>query len=109
MDSRTILIASWLRGEATMSELCDGQGISRKTGYKWLERYREAGVAGLIERSRARHTQTRRVEAATAEAVLALRRTRPTWGPEEAAGATARGPARGELACGEHAERSAEA
>jgi putative transposase len=83
MDSRTILIASWLRGEATMSELCDGQGISRKTGYKWLERYREAGVAGLIERSRARHTQARRVEAATAEAVLALRRARPTWGPKK--------------------------
>jgi putative transposase len=83
MDSRTILIASWLRGEATMSELCDGQGISRKTGYKWLERYREAGVAGLIDRSRARHTQARRVEAATAEAVLALRRARPTWGAKK--------------------------
>jgi len=83
MDSRTIFIASCLRGEATVRELCAGHGISRKTGYKWLERYREAGLAGLIERSRARQTQAGRIDAATAEAVLELRRARPTWGPKK--------------------------
>jgi transposase InsO family protein len=83
MDSRTIFIASCLRGEATMSELCECHGISRKTGYKWLERYREAGLAGLLDRSRARHTQARRIDAAVADAVLELRRARPTWGPKK--------------------------
>ena len=30
-----------------ISELCQRYGVSRKTGYKWLQRYRKEGVAGL--------------------------------------------------------------
>lgn len=37
----------------TMTELCARYGISRNTGYKWLERYRAHGVRGLLEHSRA--------------------------------------------------------
>jgi transposase InsO family protein len=36
-----------------MTELCARYGISRNTGYKWLERYRAHGVRGLLEHSRA--------------------------------------------------------
>ncbi len=36
-----------------ISELCPRYGVSRKTGYKWLQRYRKEGVAGLQDRSRA--------------------------------------------------------
>ncbi len=43
-----------------MTALCEEFGISRKTGYKWLERYRERGVAGLEERSRAPRAHGRR-------------------------------------------------
>jgi putative transposase len=82
MDSRTMLIAARLRGEEPMSQLCARHGISRKTGYKWVERYRESGVAGLADRSSARHTQATRIDAAAA-AVLRLRRERPTWGPKK--------------------------
>jgi len=32
--------------------LCKRFGISRKTGYKWLKRYREAKESGLRDRSR---------------------------------------------------------
>lgn len=55
--------------------------MSRKTGYKWLERYRRDGIAGLGERSRAPHTHPQLVTAAIAERCLAVRRTHPTWGP----------------------------
>src|SRR5437870_12703985 len=37
----------------TMAELCTRYGISRKTGYKWLARFEEAGRPGLRDRSRA--------------------------------------------------------
>ena len=39
MDQRVAFIADWLRDEWTMSELAARYGISRKTGYKWVDRY----------------------------------------------------------------------
>ena len=83
MDSRTMFIGAWLRGEEPVIALCDRYAISRKTGYKWIERYREAGVAGLGERSSARHTQQTQIDAETAELVRALRQQRPSWGPKK--------------------------
>src|SRR5688500_6640274 len=40
-------------GHWTMSELCVRYGISRVTGYKWLDRYRQSGSSGLQDHSRA--------------------------------------------------------
>src|SRR6187200_2960006 len=37
---------------ANIRELCRRFGISRTTGYKWIERFRREGLAGLEERSR---------------------------------------------------------
>jgi len=36
----------------TVSDLCESAGISRKTFYKWLNRYKDEGEAGLIDRPR---------------------------------------------------------
>ena len=83
MDSRTMFTGAWLRGEEPVSQLCERYGISRKTGYKWIERYQEAGIAGLGERSSARLTQQTRIDAETADRLLGLRRERPTWGPKK--------------------------
>jgi transposase len=41
-------------GLYTMAELSERYGISRKTGYKWLARFEDAGRAGLQDRSRRR-------------------------------------------------------
>ena len=60
MDERARFIAAATGGEWSMTALCEEFGISRKTGYKWLERYRERGVAGLEERSRAPRAHGRR-------------------------------------------------
>lgn len=40
-------------GHWTMTELCARYGVSRNTGYKWLDRYHQSGTAGLSDQSRA--------------------------------------------------------
>ena len=52
MDQRTQFIADYLRETLNISELCELYGISRKTGYKWIDRYLRHGPAGLVEGSR---------------------------------------------------------
>ena len=83
MDTRLCFIASYLRQEEAMSGLCLRYGISRKTGYKWVGRYLEAGAAGLEERSSAPHRLVHAISATIADPILALRRQRPTWGPRK--------------------------
>jgi transposase-like protein len=39
MDQRVQFIADYLRNTLSMTELCDLYHISRKTGYKWVQRY----------------------------------------------------------------------
>lgn len=80
MDSRLCFVGACLRAEAAVSELCVRHGISRKTGYKWLERYQLEGAAGLVDRSRARHTQSPVIDPEAAAMVRRLRAQRPTWG-----------------------------
>jgi len=52
MDQKLLFIADHLRGGRSHSELCASYCISRKTGYKWLERYSRYELDGLAERSR---------------------------------------------------------
>ena len=52
MDQRTQLIADYLRDTLSVTELCQLYGVSRKTAYKWIDRYLRQGPAGLDERSR---------------------------------------------------------
>jgi predicted DNA-binding protein YlxM (UPF0122 family) len=47
MDQKTQFIADYLRQSLSMSELCDLYGISRKTGYKLVERYLKHGPSGF--------------------------------------------------------------
>jgi len=44
MDDRLCLIAAGLRNEESMRALCSRFGISRKSGYKWLDRSEEHGA-----------------------------------------------------------------
>jgi transposase InsO family protein len=65
------------------SWLCERQGISRKTGYKWRARYREEGVAGLLDRSSAPKRHGRATPEEIAEKIILLRQARPSWGPRK--------------------------
>jgi putative transposase len=83
MDERISFIDKHLSGDWTMTELCGAYGISRKTGYKWVERYRVGGRSGLSERSRAPRVHGLATPEHLAEAIVGLRRERPTWGPRK--------------------------
>jgi len=80
MSQRKEFVSLALTDGANMSRLCHRFEISRKIGYKWLGRYREAGEAGLADRSRRpRHSPGATQEALVA-AVLAVRAAHPAWG-----------------------------
>lgn len=51
MDQKTEMVGWWLGGESTITELSRTYGVSRKTVYKWVERYRREGAPGLDTRS----------------------------------------------------------
>ena len=81
MKQRTRFVVEVERGLYSMSELCERYGISRRTGYKWLDRYEANGPAGLQERSRAPHHCPHRIDAGMAAAIVEARRQHPSWGP----------------------------
>ena len=83
MDEKLDFVLAWHRGEAPMTALCAAYGISRKTGYKWLGRYCEAGPGGLAERSRAPRRHGRAMAPEVAAAIVGLRRAHPFWGPRK--------------------------
>jgi transposase InsO family protein len=79
--TRFVLLAQ--TGRFTVTELCEQFGISRKTGYKHLERYAAAGLAGLRERSHRPHAFPQRTDEAVEALILAERRLHRTWGPKK--------------------------
>jgi putative transposase len=83
MDQRVAFIADWLRDEWTMSDLAYRYDISRKTAYKWVERYKGDPAHGLADRSRAPKEHGRAMADDVRDAVLALRRAHPRWGPKK--------------------------
>jgi putative transposase len=62
------------------AELCRRHNISRRTGYKWLERYEADGPDGLLDRSHRPRSCPHATPAYVLEAAFELRRTRPRWG-----------------------------
>lgn len=70
----------------TMTELCYQYDISRKTGYKWAERYVAGGPEGLEDRSRAPKRRPGRTEQRVVDALIELRLKHPSWGPRKLVG-----------------------
>lgn len=81
MDERIKFIVDCHSGHWSMAEACRRVGISRKTGYKWLERYGEDGLDGLRDKSRASVGHPNAVDEATEQAVLAMKRKHVQFGP----------------------------
>ncbi len=65
------------------SEICRRYGISRKTGYKWLDRYEREGPDGLTDRSHRPHSCPHATDPEVLEAAFELRRHRPRWGADK--------------------------
>ena len=70
-QERAQFVHECLSGEWTVTELCRRYGISRKTGHKYLARYKEEGWEGLEDKSRAPHSQGRRVPPHVVREILA--------------------------------------
>lgn len=83
MDQRMQFIADYLRETLTITELCDLYGVSRKTGYKWIDRYLRQGPAGLEERSRKPRVSPNATPDEIVQAFLAVRRRHPSWGAKK--------------------------
>jgi len=64
----------------SFTELCQRYGISRKTGYKWLDRYRQQGSEGLADHSRRPKKSPGQLAEAKEQALVSLRSTYPSWG-----------------------------
>jgi transposase InsO family protein len=83
MDERMKFIVDVMRDDETMSALCAGFGISRKTGYKWLSRYEAFGPRGLIDLPRAPLSHGRATGLELVEKIVAQKEAHPLWGPKK--------------------------
>ena len=79
MDERLRFVARLLEGEK-MAPLCAEFGISRKTGYKIFDRYKDCGVQAFTDRSRRAHRQANRLPAQLEAVIVRLKREYPGWG-----------------------------
>lgn len=82
-DEKRFFIKDYLAGSFTMSELAARYGVSRKTAYKWVDRFEQLGYAGLGDRSRRPATSPTRVDETIAARILELRRRHPRWGAKK--------------------------
>lgn len=68
------------RDQLTVAEVCRRHGISRKTFYVYLARYRTEGSAGLAPRSRRPKNSPSRTTSEIESLVVQLRGAQPRWG-----------------------------
>ena len=83
MDERRKFVGEFQRGLYTMTELCDRHGVSRKTGYKWLDRFEDHGAPGLQDLPHDAHSMPHVSDPELVEVLLQCRRQHPTWGPRK--------------------------
>ena len=80
VDQRLQFLSSYQQKEMSLSDLCREFGVSRPTGYRWINRYKEVGPEGLLDRNRKPHGCSHATSEATENAILALRSKHPSWG-----------------------------
>lgn len=79
MDERLRFVARLLEGEA-MTDLCVEFGISRKTGYKIYDRYKESGAEALTDRSRRPWRYANQLPPQLEAQIVGLKHDKPHWG-----------------------------
>jgi transposase len=83
MNQKVLFIADHLKGARPVADLCAEYGISRKTAYKWIERYIKLGAAGLEDRSRRPRVSPNATADEVVAALIELRRHHPRWGAKK--------------------------
>ena len=79
MDERIRFVARLLDGEK-MAPLCREFGISRKTGYKIFNRYKDFGIRGLEDRARSPYRHPNKTPFQVESAILKVKKEYPSWG-----------------------------
>lgn len=79
MEERLRFVARLLEGEE-MSYLCREFGISRKTGYKIYDRYKECGLEAMTDRSRRPFRYGNQLPFQVETAIVSLKKEKPHWG-----------------------------
>jgi putative transposase len=79
MDERLRFVARLLDGEK-MAALCREFDVSRKTGYKIFQRYKDCGLEGLTDRSRRPYRQANQLPFQIERLIVQLKREHPSWG-----------------------------
>ena len=82
VNERMMFVARFKEGER-ISDLCREFGISRKTGYKFVNRFQQFGPIGLYDEPRVALSSPHRVAGDIAELVVQARKQHSTWGPRK--------------------------
>jgi putative transposase len=80
MSERVRLMNDYLSGDFSIAELSEQYEVSRKTVYKWIDRYTADGWEGLVDRSRAPHSHPNEVSPEIEMEFLRLKERKPLWG-----------------------------
>jgi len=81
VEERMRFVVAIGRREESFAAICRRFGVSRRIGYKWLQRFEEEGACGLLDRSRAPRHHPQAMAQEIAARCLAVRHAHPTWGP----------------------------
>lgn len=83
IGERWRLIQTLLRGEKSLQRCCHLFGVSRKTAYKWRQRFLQDGRRGLRDQSRRPQRMPRRLGPKWIQRIKRWRKKRPQWGPKK--------------------------
>jgi len=83
LEARERFVQAALRGRKSVAQLCTEAGISRKTGFKWLARFRKGGPAALHNRSRRPKGCPRQTRRCWVREIVRWRTRHPSWGAKK--------------------------
>lgn len=83
VDQRSEFVLRAVSGQESFGELCREYGISRKTGYKWKERFLSHGLSGLGDESRRPKASPKELSETMVCQIVKLKQAHPGWGPRK--------------------------
>lgn len=83
VDQRMAFVLAYMQHRVTMAELCREFGVSRKTGYKWTQRFIDGGAPNLLNRVTGPRHCSHAVGPEVEAAIVEVRKRYPTWGPKK--------------------------
>lgn len=83
VEQRKEFVRMYLKRRYEMTRLCALFEISRKTGYRTIARFEEAGWEGLKDRSSAPHSHPNATDPSMAERIIKAKKRHANWGPDK--------------------------